>query len=96
MFAILALDKSLVFSTSLSPLNLPFPLAISFYTFQTIAFLIKVYDEDILDVKMKDFFLFVVFFPQLIAGPIVKYNNMMPQFSNENNNGLIKEILLLD
>ena len=76
---------NLVFSTSISPLNLPFPLAISFYTFQTIAFLINVYDEDILDVKMKDFFLFVVFFPQLIAGPIVKYNNMMPQFSNENN-----------
>ena len=76
---------NLVFSTSISPLNLPFPLAISFYTFQTIAFLINVYDEDILDVKMKDFFLFVIFFPQLIAGPIVKYNNMMPQFSNENN-----------
>lgn len=76
---------NLVFSTSISPLNLPFPLAISFYTFQTIAFLVNVYDEDILDVKMKDFFLFVVFFPQLIAGPIVKYNNMMPQFSNENN-----------
>ena len=76
---------NLVFSTSISPLNLPFPLAISFYTFQTIAFLINVYDEDILDVKMKDFFLFVVFFPQLIAGPIVKYNNMMPQFSNEKN-----------
>ena len=76
---------NLIFSTSISPLNLPFPLAISFYTFQTIAFLINVYDEDILDVKMKDFFLFVIFFPQLIAGPIVKYNNMMPQFSNENN-----------
>lgn len=76
---------NLVFSTSISPLNLPFPLAISFYTFQTIAFLINVYDDEILDVKMKDFFLFVVFFPQLIAGPIVKYNNMMPQFSNENN-----------
>ena len=76
---------NLVFSTSISHLNLPFPLAISFYTFQTIAFLINVYDEDILDVKMKDFFLFIIFFPQLIAGPIVKYNNMMPQFSNEKN-----------
>ena len=76
---------NLIFSTSISSLNLPFPLAISFYTFQTIAFLINVYDEDILDVKMKDFFLFVIFFPQLIAGPIVKYNNMMPQFSDENN-----------
>ena len=76
---------NLVFSTDLIYLNLPFPLAISFFTFQSIAFLVNVYDEDILDVKAKDFFLFIVFFPQLIAGPIVKYNNMMPQFNNNAN-----------
>ena len=76
---------NLLLSTDIGYLNLPFPLAISFYTFQSIAFLVNVYDEDILDVKLKDFFLFIIFFPQLIAGPIVKYNNMMPQFNNENN-----------
>ena len=64
---------------------MPFPLAISFFTFQSIAFLINVYDEEILNVKLKNFFLFIVFFPQLIAGPIVRYNNMMPQFNNEEN-----------
>ena len=66
-------------------LNLPFPLAISFFTFQSITFLINSYDEEIINLKAKDFFLFIVFFPQLVAGPIVKYNHMMPQFKNENN-----------
>ena len=76
---------NLLFSTDLIYLNLPFPLAISFFTFQSIAFLVNVYDEDILDVKAKDFFLFIIFFPQLIAGPIVKYSKMMPQFNNKAN-----------
>ena len=38
--------------------------------------------REILNVKAKDFFIYC-FFPQLIAGPIVRYNNMMPQFNNE-------------
>jgi len=76
---------NVVFSTNIDYLNLPFPLAISFFTFQSIAFLVNVYDEEILNVKIKEFFLFILFFPQLIAGPIVKYNNMIPQFNNEDN-----------
>ena len=48
------------FLTNISYLNLPFPLGISFFTFQSIAFLINVYDEEILDVKTKEFFLFIV------------------------------------
>ena len=79
------LNINLIFSTNFNYLNLPFPLAISFFTFQSIAFLINVYDEEILSVKAKDFCLFIIFFPQLIAGPIVKFNNMMPQFNNEEN-----------
>ena len=74
-----------IFLTNINYLNLPFPLGISFITFQSIAFLINVYDEEILDVKVKEFFLFIVFFPQLIAGPIVKYKHMMPQFNNKKN-----------
>jgi len=76
---------NILLSTNLNYLNLPFPLAISFFTFQSIAFLVNVYDEDIINVKAKDFFLFIIFFPPLIAGPIVKYNLMTPQFSNPNN-----------
>lgn len=79
------LNINLIFSTNFNYLNLPFPLAISFFTFQSIAFLINVYDEEILNVKAKDFCLFIIFFPQLIAGPIVKFNHMMPQFNNEEN-----------
>jgi len=78
-------NLNLIFLLNIQLLNLPFPLAISFFTFQSIAFLVNVYDEEILSVKAKDFFLFIIFFPQLIAGPIVKYNHMMPQFSNKKN-----------
>ena len=74
-----------IFFLNINLLNLPFPLAISFFTFQSITFLINSYDEEIINLKAKDFFLFIVFFPQLVAGPIVKYNHMMPQFKNENN-----------
>ena len=76
---------NLLLSTNFNYLNLPFPLAISFFTFQSIAFLVNVYDKDIINVKIKDFFLFIIFFPQLIAGPIVKYNFMMPQFNSGDN-----------
>ncbi len=86
---------NLLFSTDIDYLNLPFPLAISFYTFQTIAFLVNVYDEDILNVKFKEFFLFITFFPQLIAGPIVKYNNMMPKFNNDENKWFNKKNFII-
>ena len=76
---------NLIFLIDIDKLGLPFPLAISFFTFQSIAFLINIYDEEILTVKAKDFFLFIIFFPQLIAGPIVKYNHMIPQFNNKKN-----------
>ena len=75
-------NYNLIFNTQIEPLNLPFPLAISFFTFQSIAFLVNVYDNEIKEIKFKKFFLFVIFFPQLIAGPIVKYNYMIPQLSN--------------
>ena len=66
-------------------IEIPFPLAISFFTFQTIAFLVNCYDDEIVDIKFKDYFLFIVYFPQLIAGPIVLYKKMIPQFNDENN-----------
>ena len=56
------------------------PLGISFITFQKIAFLIDVHAGRIETFTLRDFFLFVLFFPQLIAGPIVHYREVMPQF----------------
>lgn len=62
------------------------PLAISFYTFQQIAWLADNYTRQLLS-RDKGFFnysLFVMFFPQLIAGPIVHHSEMMPQFEDRN------------
>ncbi len=56
------------------------PLGISFITFQKIAFLIDVQAGRVESFTFQDYCLFVLFFPQLIAGPIVHYREMMPQF----------------
>ena len=56
------------------------PLGISFFTFQQIAFLIDVHGRRIKDYTFREFSLFVLFFPQLIAGPIVHFREMIPQF----------------
>ena len=67
----------------------------SFFTFQTIAYLVDCYDNEIKIKSLKDYALFIIFFPQLIAGPIVKFNNMMPQFNlSENKSINAKNILL--
>lgn len=58
------------------------PLGISFITFQKIAFLVDTRAGVIEKFDLFDFLVFVFFFPQLIAGPIVHYREMMPQFEN--------------
>ena len=61
-------------------LNLVLPLAISFFTFQQIAYLVDSYQQDTREYDFLNYCLFVTFFPQLIAGPIVHHSEMMPQF----------------
>ncbi|TDL86406.1 MBOAT family O-acyltransferase [Meridianimarinicoccus aquatilis] len=56
------------------------PLAISFYTLQQIAFLVDVARGEVRPTGVWRYATFVIFFPQLIAGPIVHYKEMMPQF----------------
>lgn len=56
------------------------PLAISFFTFQQIAYLVDVYRSEAREYSFGHYCLFVTFFPQLIAGPIVHHKEMMPQF----------------
>jgi alginate O-acetyltransferase complex protein AlgI len=68
------------FGTSFVLTQLILPLGISFITFQKIAFLIDVHGRRIDSFTFNDYALFVLFFPQLIAGPIVHYREMMPQF----------------
>src|SRR6266853_819423 len=69
-----------VFGSNLILTRIILPLGISFITFQKIAFLIDVHSRRIESVTLQDYCLFVLFFPQLIAGPIVHYREMMPQF----------------
>ena len=57
------------------------PLAISFYTFQQIAFLVDAYRGDTVPYNLLDYALFVTFFPQLIAGPIVQQKEMIRSFA---------------
>ena len=65
-----------------SPLNIVLPLAISFFTFQQIAYLVDAYYGEVKEYNFSHYCLFVTFFPQLIAGPIVHHKEMLPQFFN--------------
>lgn len=63
-----------------SPLNIILPVGISFYTFQSLSYVIDVYRRDIKAEKHFGYFaLFVSFFPQLVAGPIERPENLLPQ-----------------
>jgi D-alanyl-lipoteichoic acid acyltransferase DltB (MBOAT superfamily) len=66
-------------------LRLALPLAISFFTFQQIAYLVDSYKGRVADRGFLSYALFVTFFPQLIAGPIVHHREMMPQFARLRN-----------
>jgi len=57
------------------------PLAISFFTFQQIAYLVDAYQQKTKEYNFLQYSLFVTFFPQLIAGPIVHHREMMTQFA---------------
>ncbi len=59
------------------------PLAISFFTFQQIAYLIDAYRGETREYNFLSYCLFVTFFPQLIAGPIVHHREMLPQFAKD-------------
>ena len=62
-------------------LNLILPVGISFYTFQALSYTIDVYRKDISAAKDPiAFFAFISFFPQLVAGPIERATNLLPQF----------------
>ena len=105
-------NLNILFDINIDEVNLPFPLAISFVTFQTIAHLVDCYNGKIEKNSVVRYSLFIIFFPQLIAGPIVKYRHMINQFCDENNRnfnlknfnlgliviliGLFKKIFLAD
>jgi len=73
------------FESNIDLLNLALPLAISFFTFQQISYLVDSYRQETHEYDFLNYALFVTFFPQLIAGPIVHHKEMMPQFANIRN-----------
>ena len=60
------------------------PVGISFYTFQAIGYIIDVYRDKVKPAKaLWKYALFVSFFPQLVAGPIERSSNLLPQFDEK-------------
>ena len=75
-------DLGLLLGLEISSVTLEIllPVGISFYTFQTLSYSIDIYNRKLEAVKdFRDFALFVVFFPQLVAGPIVRACDFLPQ-----------------
>ncbi len=101
-----------IFSADFFVIKVVLPLGISFFTFQQVSFVIDSYKNDVPSYNFIDYALFVVFFPQLIAGPIVLHDEIIPQFNNKNNQifnsekfakgiyafafGLAKKVLIAD
>jgi alginate O-acetyltransferase complex protein AlgI len=93
-------------------LHIILPLGISFFTFTQIAYLVDIYRGFVKEYSLLNFFLFVTFFPHLLAGPIIHHKEMMPQFDRIKNKilnyknlsgglylvaiGLFKKIIIAD
>ncbi len=71
-----------LFHASMMLKHIALPLGISFFTFQQLSFLVSIRKgEEVLE-RFDDYCIFVLFFPQLVAGPIVLYSEMIPQFKD--------------
>lgn len=78
--------SSFGFQVDALTLDIILPVGISFYTFQTMSYTIDVYREKLKPSKdIIAFFAFVSFFPQLVAGPIERATNLLPQFYTKRN-----------
>jgi len=75
-----SITTSLGFESGLNNLDIVLPIGISFYTFQTISYTVDIYRGKLSPCNsLKEFALFVTFFPQLVAGPIVRAHQFLPQ-----------------
>lgn len=97
-----------IFNFNIKTLDLPLPLGISFYTFQTLSYTIDVYLEKVSPQRnIISFGTYVTMFPQLVAGPIVRYSDIAWELENRKENitlfgegaelfilGLAKKVLL--
>lgn len=71
-----------IFGASFDLLNIALPIGISFYTFQAMSYTIDVYRDDVrVQKNLIDFGMYITMFPQLIAGPIVRYADVQDQLA---------------
>ena len=104
-------NLSMILDKNFTNYNIGLPLAISFFTFQQIAFLVDSYKNKTTKFSFHEYILFIIFFPQLIAGPIVRFHQFIPQLQSRKLNislenfsigivifsiGLFKKIVLAD
>ena len=73
------------FGTHLTLNHVMLPLGISFFTFQQLSYVIDSYKRTVPRYNILDYALFVTFFPQLVAGPIVLHSEVVPQFADPKN-----------
>ncbi len=101
-----------IFGTSFELYYIALPLGISFFTFQQISYIVDSYHGETEGYSFDEYVLFVCYFPQLIAGPIVLHNELIPQFRDASKRlfnaenfghgmyifalGLFKKVLLAD
>lgn len=71
-----------IFSLDITTKNILLPLGISFFTFQQLSFVIDSYKGEVPKYDLLHYACFVTYFPQLIAGPIVTHDELVPQFKD--------------
>jgi alginate O-acetyltransferase complex protein AlgI len=92
-------------------MEIALPLGISFFTFQKISYLLDVRRGEVAAARFTDYLLYVSLFPQLVAGPIVRYKEIVPQIKDRSSNeqwlfrlagfqrfalGLLKKVMIAD
>lgn len=84
-FNFVIINVNNLFHSNLNILNVVLPIGISFYTFQIISYEIDVYNKKVnVQSNILKYFLYVFLFPQLIAGPIVRYQDVNNEIDNRN------------
>ena len=84
-FNFVIINVNNLFLSNLNLLNVVLPIGISFYTFQIISYEIDVYNKKVnVQSNILKYFLYVFLFPQLIAGPIVRYQDVNNEIDNRN------------
>jgi len=84
-----------LFHINLPLLNIMLPVAISFITFQQISYLCDCHNNSISNHSLLEHALYTSFFPRLISGPIVRYNEMMPQFHSKKDFSTIPDNIII-